>query len=268
MKHDSHKLLAGSRVLVTRPKAQAPHLIEKIDQTGAIAISVPLLEIQSFRGAGYKKERAEIEAQTAAMDSFDDLVFVSRNAVTEACYWFAETGAKELAKSKRIFAVGEATASALAQQSFDPRYASSGMSSEALLSVPELQQVKDRNMLIIKGKNGRPLLFETLVARGARVSCCDVYQRFCPKLAGQQLRQVWLDEDVDAVLVSSGEILDTLVSLLVGDVAVTVGSVKRLVVPSARVAEKAFEYGFENVTIAENATDNAMVAALCKQSAI
>ena len=267
MSRGSQNSLTGARVLVTRPAMQARALVEKISDIGAFAISVPLLEINSFRGVDCKSQRDEIAALIKQIDLFDDLIFVSVNAVREAYLWFAELGFSDQVKTKRVFAVGEATASSLAQQGINAHSSGSGMTSEALLAVSELQQVDGRNILIFKGVKGRPLLWETLNARGAKVRCCDLYQRFCPQQAGPQLRRVWQDGGMDVILISSGEILDSLVSLLQREVSASAVATTRLVVPSPRLREKAFGYGFENVTIAANATDNAMVDALRKQNA-
>ena len=66
---------------------------------------------------------------------------------------------------------------------------------------------------------------------------------------------------VRVVLLSSGEALDNMVSLLDSASLARVQALT-LVVPGERVAQQARSQGFEQVRVADNATDDAMVAAV------
>ena len=115
------------------------------------------------------------------------------------------------------------------------------MNSEGLLALPSLQSLADQRVLIVKGEGGRALLREKLAGRGARVEELVVYCKF--------------------ILLSSGEGLHNMVSLLDEASLVRVRGLT-LIVPGARVAEQARAAGFSQVRLADNATDEAMVAAV------
>ncbi|MGS9164769.1 uroporphyrinogen-III synthase, partial [Salmonella enterica subsp. enterica serovar Infantis] len=64
---------------------------------------------------------------------------------------------------------------------FDIRYPLDRDISEALLQLPELQNIAGNRALILRGNGGRELLGETLTALGAEVSFFECYQG-CSKL--------------------------------------------------------------------------------------
>jgi uroporphyrinogen-III synthase len=135
------------------------------------------------------------------------------------------------------------------------------MSSEGLLALPSLQSLAGQRVLIVKGEGGRDLLREKLAARGARVEELVAYRRVKPHYASGELGARILSTDCKFILLSSGEGLHNMVSLLDEASLMRVRGVT-LIVPGARVAEQAGAAGFSKVRIADNATDEAMVAAV------
>lgn len=200
------------------------------------------------------------------LDDFSILIFVSQNAVAHGFSWIDDywpqfpealsclaVGAKtEQAVRKRLEHFGLSTASQIS--------ADSKMDSEALLAMPILADVKDKKILIFRGLGGRTKLNETLHARGAIVSHCELYERKLPPAAAEQLKQLGLNIENDIVTVFSGESLVNLHALLKNetqnwqDLAI--------VVPSARVSEQAATLGFKKIAQALNATEEAMHQAL------
>ena len=257
--------LSGLKILVTRPAAQATGLIDRIESAGGQALAVPLLEIQPLFDSGQKSAMAGIASTVAQLNEYDDLVFVSTNAVHEACRWFAKLEVLSVARAKRAFAIGQATAAALAEHGISARNGGFAMTSEALLAAPVLQSVDGRDVLILKGEGGRKRIEEELLRRGARVRHCALYRRHLPASASTGLRKVWAQGVPDMIIVNSGETLDNLVSLLETEIAAEIESDLRLIVPSERVAAMAMRYGFEQVSQAENASDDAVFAALCNE---
>jgi uroporphyrinogen-III synthase len=158
------KSLAGCRVVVTRPAAQAAELVDAIEQAGGEAIRFPVLEI-----AG--RSTAEV-AQAFRMHPAPDLVcFVSPNAVRYG--HGVMTGL-----SARTIAIGPATAAALGRNGISVDIVpDQGFDSEHLLAHPALQNLSGKSVTIVRGTRGRELLGDTLQSRGARVSYLAVYER-------------------------------------------------------------------------------------------
>jgi uroporphyrinogen-III synthase len=199
----SDRPLAGCRVLVTRPPAQADGLCEAIESAGGTAIRFPVLSIVG-------RERGEIDADYGDLAP-DVVVFVSANAVTYGLPVLHEVGAK-------FAAVGPATAAALSEAGRPPDIVpASGYDSESLLAEPAMTDVKGKRILIVRGQNGRERLAETLRDRGATVSYLAVYRRerfrHDDESVAAIVRQL-LAGDIDVISVLSVETLEHLVELM------------------------------------------------------
>src|SRR5204863_7288654 len=121
-----------------------------------------------------------------------------------------------------------------------------GADSEALLALPELQQVQGRRVVIFRGGTGRPLLGNALASRGARVEYADCYRRTLAKSDPAPLLAQWRHGGVQAITVSSSEGLDNFVTLA-GTAAL---EATPLFVPHERVAVRARERGAREVIVA------------------
>ncbi len=248
--------LAGRGVLVTRPRAQAAALCQLIAAAGGRALAFPTIEIEA---AGDQESARRLLAAEPA----DLLFFTSRNAVDYALTLFP---GGFLPASPRLAAVGKATAEALTAAGRAPDLVPEGRyDSEALLALPELQELGGLRALIVRGEGGRPLLGETLRARGAEVAYAEVYRRALPEVEPAALLAGW-ERDVQFVTATSGEILDNLMRIL-GEA----GRERLLATPLAVVSDRtrldAERLGFVRVELAERAEDPALVQALCRLAA-
>jgi uroporphyrinogen-III synthase len=237
--------LAGVRVLVTRPAHQAEPLCRLIEADGGTVVRLPLLAIET--GTHLAEARRLLAAPR------DLWIFTSANAVRHALPLIGGTWAPHLA------AVGPATAAALAAAGQDAEAPLAGASSEALLALPELQEAAGRAVLVVTGEGGLQVLEQGLGARGARVERAEVYRRvalpYPPEAVVAALRKS------DVVVVTSGESLEQLVRMTPeGSRGLLLK--KPLVVPAARVVEKARELGFlQPPRVAEPMSDAALCSA-------
>lgn len=189
-------MLAGKRILVTRPRELADGLANRIRQAGAEAILFPTIEIRDA------EDPAAARALIARRKEFDLAVFVSPSAVRKALA-LADGGAWP-----RAAAVGEGTRRELEARGFRDVIAPAGQAdSEALVALPELAKFDGGKVLILRGTGGRELLGETLAARGALVSLAECYRRVRPSAPPPEGR-------IDAACASSGEALANLVAML------------------------------------------------------
>ena len=245
--------LGGLSVLVTRPAEQAAEFAEQVAAARGRPVTFPVLEILG------PADKHAVRRQLADLARVDLLVFVSANAVRYAFPQMPDHIPLDL----RVAAVGRATARALEAVGLDPTVVpESRFDSEGLLALPALQDVAGWRILIVRGDGGRELLRETLEARGAHVGYVEVYRRRIPQRNPANLIRNW-DSLVDAVTVTSVQILDNLFTLL-GEEGAPLLHRTPLVAPGRRVAEHAAARGCERVIVARSAMDADMLAALCQ----
>jgi uroporphyrinogen-III synthase len=222
--------LAGCRILVTRPQSQAAPLCRAIRDAGGEPILFPVLRIVPVSDA-------EAAAAADALPEPDLAVFVSRNAVEFGLRLLGETDA-------RLAAVGPATAAALEARGAHANVVpQGGADSEHLLAEPLLADVAGRNVVIVRGENGRELLADTLRSRGATVHYLPVYRRERDQRSAEEVAAVAgaLERgDIEFVITLSVETFRYLVSLL----PAPAGDLLRqstLVAPGERVIQGASE---------------------------
>ena len=245
-------------MLITRPRGRGETLAGAIRAAGGRVREVPLLAVEPL----HPERDAELRTITAAklqrLDQYDAVIAISINAVELALNWAREFW-PQWPPAVRWYGIGAATAEALTQWGVNCTVAGSGMNSEALLALPELQTIAAHKILILRGVGGRETLATTLRARGASVDYAECYRRVEPILDAAARAE--LSAPADAICVNSAETLTNLWNNLNHPARDDV--LKRaLVVPSERVGAKARELGFQRVIVAANAGTVATLAAL------
>lgn len=134
--------------------------------------------------------------------------------------------------------------------------------SEVLLQLPELQNIAGKRALILRGNGGRELIGETLTARGADVDFCECYQRSAKHYDGAEEAMRWHSRGVTTVVVTSGEMLQQLWSLIPQWYREHWLLCCRLLVVSERLAHLARELGWQDIKVADNADNDALLRAL------
>jgi uncharacterized protein HemX/uroporphyrinogen-III synthase len=221
------KPLQGRGILITRPAGQGERLASLVEAAGGRPVLFPTIEIEPL-------------SEPPPPGDFDLVIFVSPTAVRCAAERMKNSSA-------RVAAVGSGTKRELEAHGFrDVLAPQDGADSEALLALPELQDVAGRRILIIRGEGGRELLADTLGARGAQVEYFECYRRVLPRADAAPLISAWDRGEVDAATVTSSQGLDHLIALLG---AARLGG-KPLFVNHARVAERAREAGIPEVIVA------------------
>ncbi|HQR04304.1 MAG: uroporphyrinogen-III synthase [Proteobacteria bacterium] len=231
--------LAGRHIVVTRPAGQASHLAEGLVTLGAHPVLFPVLSIQPAA------DPAPLRNVLPRLDSFDLAVFVSPNAVEHALPDLLSQRAWPAAL--RVATVGLSSEQALARHGLRnviaPRHR---FDSEALLALPELQEVAGWQVLVFRGDGGRELLGETLTRRGARVEYLSCYRRTRPASDPAPLLKHWEAGTLDAVTITSSEGLRNL-HAMVGKLGEAWLRRTPTFVPHARIAEQAVALGHHRV---------------------
>jgi uroporphyrinogen-III synthase len=245
--------LDGTHIVVTRPAGQATHLASALVALGAKPVLFPVLAIIDI------EDHNPLLDVAIRLDSFDWAAFVSPNAVEKALS--VVLSKRQWPARLRAATVGRSSEQALArfgvtdvvapQERFD---------SEALLELPDLQEMAGKRVVIFRGDGGRDLFGDTLKARGAQVEYMTCYRRGKPELDPAPLLKLWNDAHLDAITVTSSEGLRNLFDM-VGKLGQAWLRKTPIFVPHERIAEQAQNLGCQNV-IATGPADDGLIAGL------
>lgn len=245
------KLLANFGVAITRPVDQAKKLSQRIQEAGGTIISFPLIEILPL------SDYSMFERVISDLTSYDWVIFISSNAVQNGMPRIVKSGVPAHIK---YAAIGPVTAQELKQFGVkevlipDTRF-----DSESLLDLPEMHEIINKKIMIVRGVGGREVLAETLKKRGAEVTFAECYRRINPQTNVDLLAKAWGRNQLHAIVVTSTEAMRHLL-----DLAIDANWLKQVTicVNHARVAELPLQMGL-NVQVAESAGDEAMFKLLC-----
>jgi uroporphyrinogen-III synthase len=251
-------------VVITRPRAQALPLAERVAALGRQAEVLPLLDISPLPDTG------PLRAVLARLADFALVAFVSPNAIDAA---FAHISAWPAGVTLAV--LGEGSRAALAAHGITPDTVdivspadAEHSDSEHLLQTLDLAALRGREVLIVRGESGRELMADGFRAAGATVTVVPAYRRAVPALtpALAERLSTLLAAPNDWVITSS-EALRGLVELLKelggtdGVDVVARMQQQHLIVPHARIAETARELGLARVTLTGSG-DERLLAAL------
>lgn len=160
-------------ILITRPKHFAESLAKKIKALGATPFVFPTLHIIPTPNS------PSFDAQLKTLEKETILIFTSRFA--------AYYGIQAL---KRVFdplptwtmaTIGPGTEKELKNFGLTSIHCPAPpYESESLLNLSFLNNIKNKSIALFRGNEGRPLLSDTLLQRGAALSLFEVYQRKLP----------------------------------------------------------------------------------------
>jgi uroporphyrinogen-III synthase len=245
---DSPSPLAGLKIVITRPRDQAMHLAQCIEQAGGIPLLFPLLDISAVQ------DTQTLYEQISRLAQFDLAIFISPNAVKYGIAAIHAVG--DIPSALKVATVGQGSAKALRELGIAKVIApTERFDSEGLLALPELQSLSGRRVMIFRGDGGRELLGDTLKARGATVEYAACYQRSKP----QQDAGMLLTAKPDAITVTSSEALGYLWQML-DDHAKSALRVTPIFLPHARIAELAREQGWNQVQLTASGDDGLLSA--------
>ena len=240
-------------ILVTRPEPAAAELVSRLHAQGKQAWSLPLIEFAPGN------DLQQLPAALATLKR-GDLVFLLSQQVIH----FAQHAINAWPADVDYYAIGRSTALAFHTISgLQVTYPHAHETSEELIKLATLQQMAGKHVLILRGNQGRELLAETLIARGAQVTYAECYQRCQKHYDGAIEGRRWRDRNIDTLVVTSGEMLHQLYSLF-PEVDREEWLLRcRLLVVSERLASLAANLGWQTIQVADGADNDALLRALC-----
>ncbi len=233
-----------SGVLITRPWEQGIEISRRIAEAGGQTWAFPTIEIRALA--------LDPRWVRGLLENADWLIFISANAVQQGWPLIQQVPLH----SCRLAAVGRATARRLASVSQLPvLFPSAGADSESLLALPELAQMGQQKVVIVRGRGGREWLKQALESRGAQVNYLECYERCLP-----QPELATLDEALAGNAVISVQSAEALRNLwrLAGDSRQAVMRQLAFLVPHPRVADAALSLGIVEVHVT-GAGDDALL---------
>jgi uroporphyrinogen-III synthase len=248
-------------VIITRPLAQAQPLAQRVAASGREAVVFPLLDILPLA------DQSRLQAVLGDVESYAMVAFVSPNAIDAAF-----SVRKDWPAQVTLAVMGEGSKSALAHHGVTPANARivhpidpQRTDSQTLLEVLDIDTLRGRKVLIVRGETGRELLADALRDKGVQVEQVAAYRRAAPVLdpAGQEQLLRLLECSGDWIITSSEalRILLQMVTEAAGDAGVAKMQQQHIIVPHVRIAESAQKLGFGHIT-QTGSGDEPLLAAL------
>ena len=233
-------------LLITRPLAQSKNLESLLAENEIDFALFPAFEIKKSK-------------PIALIEKYDVIIFISVNAVN-----FSEEYFDELIISRsKVFAVGPVTANQLLQKKIKVDcYPKINASSEELLKMKDCQNLLNAKVLIVRGKGGSETL-KAKLSTSNKVDYFEVYERVPCQLTMQheESLRLFLSMPDGILMATSKESLDSilyLVQSISSNFVETIKS-KKIIVFSERLKVLAKEFGFKNIEITENPSDEDLV---------
>lgn len=263
-----------SRLIVTRPSAEAGAWVQALTERGWPAVAWPLIDIGPPRDPD---ALARLALARAGWPGADALMFVSAAAVQ---HFFADDAPAPPAAAQartRFWCPGPGTARALSaaleRRGLDgsridaPPSDAGQFDSEHLWPVVRHQLHPGFQLQVIRGQsagaepsagmagNGRDWLMARCVEQGAQVEACVAYERHAPAWGAERIRQAMGSTGPDVLwLFSSSEALAHLQALLPG----ADWHLAQALCTHDRIARSAREAGFDQVLSSRPALEDVL----------
>jgi uroporphyrinogen III methyltransferase / synthase len=164
--------LFGRRVLVTRPRDQAPELVDRLTALGAESIEAPMIRIAP------PEDPAPLRRAAAEPDVFDWIVFTSANAVDAFMHALLD-GPRDLRalKGPRLCAVGSGTAERLVTHGIKVDLLPDEFRAEAIVAAMARHGALDgARVLLPRSDIGREVIADELREAGAVITTVVAYR--------------------------------------------------------------------------------------------
>ena len=253
--------LFGKRILVTRPKDQAPELVDLLEALGADTIEAPMVRILPPDDYGPLDDACTSAAR------FDWIVFTSANAVDA---FMARLQASPLdvraLHGPKLCAVGPATAERLARHGLKvdlvpTEYRGEGVS-QAIAQQGPLLGVR---VLLPRADIGREVVASELRKQGADVTEVVAYRTVAtePDREGEpDIYRLLLDNRIDVVTFASASAVRTFVNILGAEPAADLLRTTVVATVGPVTAAAAAKCGIETTIVPTHYTIPALVSAI------
>jgi len=232
--------------LLLRPQAKCQASALAFNQAGLSTVACGLIDTVLDKSA-----ISQLPAKISSLAGHDETpvyVIVTSTVAAQQCVLMKQQWPKHIC----FFAVGASTGAVLKNAGFAVVVPEEART-EGLLALPQLNQVVNQPIVIMKGFGGRELLYDTLVNRGAKVAEWELYKRV--SIQAPVSTQDWREEQISCIIATSGEVIQSAFDFF------EVNWLKTLnwIVVSQRTADIASELGVTHIDISRDASDQALI---------
>lgn len=202
--------LFGKRVLLTRPRDQGERTAAMLRDEGADSIVIPTIEVVA------PADFAPLDRALAELETYDWIAFTSENGVNRAWDRLATLGkdARAFGPSK-LAAIGPSTADALKTHGLTADVVAKESHGEGLAQtlLQAMGSARGRRVLVLRAKEAREVLPETLRAAGCVVDVVPVYETR-PAAVAQTIAALIEQGSLDAITFTSASTVKSLCAVL------------------------------------------------------
>lgn len=209
---EKRAILSGMRVVITRARAQAGELAQRIEELGGEVIEFPTIEIQPPRDCG------PLDRAIGQLCTYDWLFFTSANGVDRFLARMAHfhVDVKGLEPIK-VVAIGPETGRRLEMAGIRPFLVPKKYQAEGILEELAADEIRGKRILIPRAAKAREILPQTLRRWGGTVDVVEVYQTAVPGNDTRTLLQLLRQKKIHIITFTSSSTVAHFFRLLQGE---------------------------------------------------
>lgn len=211
--------LFGKTILITRPRHQAIHLAQALENLGAETVAIPTIRIIQPTDTGLLDEALN------RLPDYDWALFTSVNAVDFFLKRLQEQGKDFRALGGlRIAAIGPATAQRLTETGIVCDLVPKDYRAEGLLEALAQGNAKGLRFLLPRAKVARELLPKKLAELGATVDVVPVYETIADEGVAQNINTLLQTREIDVIAFTSASTVKNFHALADSDAFLSSGA--------------------------------------------
>jgi uroporphyrinogen III methyltransferase / synthase len=204
-------ILAGKRIVVTRPRTQSGELARRLSELGAEVIEFPTIAIEP------PTDYAPMDRAIEQLNQYDWLFFTSVNGVQSFFDRLRRLGKNSQALDHlKLVAIGPETAGRLKREGAHVYLVPAIYQAEGILEGLDPAEIGGRRILMPRAAKAREILPETLRQWGASVDVVQAYQTVLPRDYQFGLHEVF-KKQIDVITFTSSSTVENFFRLLEGE---------------------------------------------------